>query len=245
MTNHKYTVLTDFSQDLNFLCGWNIEALHLPAACFFLFFFQPPLTLSSRFLKFWTSPKISLFISLSHFLSFLSSSSRAPTLLPVLRLSPRILSIIAAFHSSSNLPLYCVSLALSHLPSIPSIYSPAAAFPFSLFYGSPTLSCFFSPLCLWICSPLSPFIAPSLAVCSSMKLKRSKLLFNQSLFGKVLGWQKLSIPSAVSMYACLYCYWVCANARISIQFIGEGRKMYASELLSVFLHMCGVLCMCR
>lgn len=191
-----------------------------PPACS-VYLSQPLLTSCSRFFKFWTSSQISSFISLS--LSFFLISFLLCPYTPACPLSlPHILSIIAAFLGLRDRSLYCVP-RLSHPPYILSIDSLAAACFVLSVHISPPPSLFFSPpVCASVAPSLSPSfspppshlcvslsIAPSLAVCSSMKLKRSKLLFNQSLFGKVLRRQKLSIPSAASVYACMYCLCVC------------------------------------
>lgn len=85
-----------------------------------------------------------------------------------------------------------------------------------------------------LCAPLS--VTPSLAVWSSMKLKRSKLLFNQRLFGEVLWWQKRSIPSTLPI-----CVHVCT---LQYDYEYEWKVVIKEKIFWLFLDFLFFFCSC-
>lgn len=169
------------------------QPLHTSCSSFSLFFlkFRTSLQICLLILLLLSFLLISLLLMLLQgpFLSSISCPSLPPSSARVISLftvSHPFPLILHPFFSNYSLAAACFSLSVPISALFFLSCAPALAICSALSLTSPSLSIALSH-------------SLSLAVCSSMKLKRFKPLFNQSLLGKVLRWQKVSIPSAVCM----------------------------------------------
>lgn len=204
---------------------WQIYRSPPPACSIYL-----PHLLFKFFFFFFNSGKAfrSVSLYLSYFLSFLSPSS-SPLLSAVScpSLPASSARVISLFTVSHLFPLTLhPSFSNYSLAACFSLSVPISEFLFFLSCAPALAGC--SALSLTLSLPCSL----SLAVCSSMKLKRFKPLFNHSLFGKVLRWQKMSILSAVRMYVgrqfvCAFTFLILHMRQI------KGRKMHVWIVICV------------